>query len=326
MNISVEKYHFEFKKRWDYLVKYGKNASFLFYRDYMEYHRDRFVDHSLTFWKGSNLVGLLPSNVANNKFYSHLGLTYGGFVVKQDIKMGEFLQIFLACLKYLYENNYPTLYLKLIPRIYNTLPSDELDWLLFITNSKLYRRDFTLALHQPSTIKWQNRRLRSLRHAKKILPEIKVDNTTEAYTDFWEKVLEPNLKQSHNVMPVHTFKEMHTLSQRFPDNIKQYNAYLGDDIVAGCTMFINSNVAHAQYISATSEGKKMGCLDFLFDHLINREFENTPWFDLGICNENEGRDINFGLLDWKEGFGARAISHDFYEIETSKYKLLEKIS
>ena len=42
-------------------------------------------------------------------------------------------------------------------------------------------------------------------------------------------------------------------------------------------------------------------------------------------NEELGQKINRGLMDWKEGFGARAMSHDFYEINTSDFNELEDI-
>ena len=41
-----------------------KNATFLFRRDYMDYHRDRFADHSLMIFRGEKLAALLPANRA----------------------------------------------------------------------------------------------------------------------------------------------------------------------------------------------------------------------------------------------------------------------
>ena len=49
------------------------------------------------------------------------------------------------------------------------------------------------------------------------------------------------------------------------------------------------------------------------------------YFDFGISNENNGENINEGLSYWKESFGARTIIHNFYEIETKNYSLLENV-
>ena len=85
--------------------------------------------------------------------------------------------------------------------------------------------------------------------------------------------------------------------------------------MAGTVLFITPDVVHAQYISGIEEGRNNGALDFLFDFVI-KKYATVKYFDFGICNENAGRDLNFGLLDWKEGFGGRTFCHNFYEIET----------
>jgi hypothetical protein len=49
--MQIVRYHPSLKPRWDTFVAGSKNATFLFYRDYMDYHADRFCDHSLLFTK-----------------------------------------------------------------------------------------------------------------------------------------------------------------------------------------------------------------------------------------------------------------------------------
>ena len=78
-------------------------------------------------------------------------------------------------------------------------------------------------------------------------------------------------------------------------------------------------------MAGTDDGRSNGCLDYLFNYLIKEEFKTYAYFDFGNSNEEEGTKINSGLMDWKEGFGGRAVSHDFYEINTENYYLLEEI-
>jgi hypothetical protein len=127
------------------------------------------------------------------------------------------------------------------------------------------------------------------------------------------------------VNPVHTLVEIDKLAGKFPKNIRQYVIFLDGNIVAGCTIFETENVAHAQYISGNEIGRNSGCLDLLFDWLINERYQGKMYFDFGIANEEMGQKINKGLMDWKEGFGARAMSHDFYEINTFDFNKLEDI-
>ena len=59
--------------------------------------------------------------------------------------------------------------------------------------------------------------------------------------------------------------------------------------------------------------------------LLKEVFFKKDYFDFGISNENQGRNINQGLLSWKESFGARTMVQNFYEIETKNYSLLENV-
>jgi hypothetical protein len=79
-------------------------------------------------------------------------------------------------------------------------------------------------------------------------------------------------------------------------------------------MFNSSQVAHVQYISTSPRGREVGALDLLFATLIERDYVNQAYFDFGISNEHDGRILNVGLVEQKEGFGARAVAHDYYEI------------
>ena len=143
------------------------------------------------------------------------------------------------------------------------------------------------------------------------------------FDNFWNRILIPNLQQRFGVKPVHSLEEISMLSAHNPGCIRQFEAWLGDTLMAGCTIFENPLVAHAQYISASEEGRQNGAIDLLFHHLITETFLQKKYFDFGIANEEEGRSLNLGLLDWKEGFGARAHAHRFYDVDPSKYVLID---
>lgn len=320
--LSVEKYSEDYKSLWDSFVGESKNQSFLFRRDFMGYHADRFTDYSLMIYDENKLVAVIPANLKDDQLISHQGLSYGGILLGNQIRLCETIDVIKAVLEYLNKQGIQTWIVKLIPRMYHIGPADELDWILFKLNAKLIRRDTALAIDNRTThLPYQERRRRSIKKAAK--RSIQIKKGFEEFAPFWTKVLEPNLLAKHGVKPVHTLGEIELLASKFPENIQQHTIYLDDTIVAGCTMFLNSTVAHAQYISGTDIGRDAGCLDFLFDYLVKEEYIKYNYFDFGICNEQDGSLINKGLLDWKEGFGARTIAHDFYEINTDAYHLLE---
>ena len=45
-----------------------------------------------------------------------------------------------------------------------------------------------------------------------------------------------------------------------------------------------------------------------------KKFKDKKYFDFGISNEQQGRYLNRGLINQKENFGARAIVHQFFEL------------
>ena len=119
----------------------------------------------------------------------------------------------------------------------------------------------------------------------------------------------------YDLRPVHSAEEITMLAGRFPDNIKLFTARRQQQMLAGVIIYESRNVAHAQYIAANEEGKQTGALDLILSYLINEYYADTKYFDFGISTEDDGRYLNLGLVENKESFGARAIVHDFYELE-----------
>ena len=124
--------------------------------------------------------------------------------------------------------------------------------------------------------------------------------------------------------PVHSYDEMRLLMSRFPDEIKLFVTVSGSRVLAGVWMFVTGEVAHTQYIAVSDEGKHLGAGDLLIDQLISQEYSGKPWFDFGISTEDNGRILNDGLIFEKEGFGARSVCYDTYELDLPEaMKLLE---
>jgi acetyltransferase-like isoleucine patch superfamily enzyme len=319
---SVERYTASRKLEWDKFVSAARNATFLFSRDYMDYHRDRFADHSLMIFNDHSLVAVLPANLnANGALISHEGLTYGGLVVSRAAKLADVLAYFYVVLRYLSQRQISKLLYKRIPAFYTPLPDDESAYALFLLDARLYRRDCATVVSQADRLPF--RRDRRCLIKKAVSLGIRIVQET-SFQPFWEKVLVPQLAARHGVKPVHTLEEITLLASRFPEQIKQFSAYCGDEIVAGTTIYETPTVAHAQYGAVTEKGRQMGAHACLFSSLIE-QYQDKRFFDFGISNEKEGRVLNHGLLDWKEGFGGRSFAHDFYEIATGNYPKLESV-
>ncbi|KUJ61888.1 hypothetical protein AR687_10015 [Flavobacteriaceae bacterium CRH] len=319
---TIKKYDQNDHQIWNDFIAQAKNATFLFHRDFMEYHQDRFEDFSLLVFEDQKLKAFLPANKKDNDIYSHQGLTYGGLVYNERTKLTSVIEIFQAILFFLNEFKIQKLHLKTLPSIYNLKPAEEILYALFLAEAKIFRRDSLSVIDLLQKNKISKIRERSLKKAISNELIIKEENDFEL---FWNEVLIPNLQTKHDAKPVHSVEEINQLKLHFPDNIHQFNVYLKDKIVAGTTIFETETVAHCQYISKNENDADLGSLDFLFHYLIQERFAKKRFFDFGISNENQGKNLNEGLSYWKESFGASTIVHDFYEVETVNYNKLNGI-
>ncbi|NNK88381.1 MAG: GNAT family N-acetyltransferase [Flavobacteriaceae bacterium] len=319
---SIERYTASNETLWNGFVSKAKNATFLFYRNFMDYHANRFHDHSLMIRKGDNLMALFPANQDENMIWSHGGLTYGGLILLPEIRLSDVIYGFQGVLQYYQALGIHELRVKTIPQIYHRQPSDEIDYLMFKLEANRYRCD-CLSVVSPTRLKYSRDRKQGIKRGNK--NGLKVIEVSD-FEEFWSQILIPNLESKHQSRPVHTLDEIRLLKTRFPEQIRQFNVYdSGGIIVAGTTIFDTERVARSQYISGNTEKNNLGSLDLLHDYLLREVFPSKPYFDFGKSNEDEGRTINEGLLYWKEGFGARSVAHDYFSVDPAMHVKLNGV-
>ncbi len=312
--MEVIPYNSERKTDWDNFILQSKNGTFLFYRDFMEYHQDRFTDFSLMVYEKKKLLAVLPANRVEDKLFSHQGLTYGGIVFKDFAKVKQIKKIFEAVLSFLVKKDLKAFTLKLLPSKYNDFQSSALDYLLFQRRATLLRRDMNFFIPLQRNLK-QHKNKKKL-YNKDFVKDFSIRQENE-FAVFWEKILQPVLQEKYNANPVHSVEEIELLAQRFPENIKQYNLYYKNELVAGMTLFIEQQlkVVKSQYGTVSEEGKKLKALDFLYLELIKKYKElGFAYFDLGITNEADGYSYNSGLTNYKEELGGIPTNQDQYQL------------
>src|SRR5437879_1563609 len=116
--MDVERYGERTGAEWDAFVGAARNGTFLLMRGYMEYHADRFRDHSLLVRDAEGrLLAVLPAHEDGARLVSHGGLTYGGFVTGADMKTPVMLDVFEAVADYLRGRSVREWVYKTIPHI-----------------------------------------------------------------------------------------------------------------------------------------------------------------------------------------------------------------
>lgn len=307
---EVKRYVAGEKNSWNEFVAKSKQGTFLFDRNYMDYHSDRFKDYSLLIFRKARLFALLPANVVGDTLWSHQGLTYGGLLTDEKATTADVCVAFNAINSYLSGNGFKKVVYKAIPWIYHKLPAEEdLYALTNVCNAKLAVRHISSTLIREHRLKFIESRKSGIRKAKRNGIVVRESNDLKT---FWT-ILDNNLNHKYGAKPVHTESELELLKARFPEQIKLYMSYKGEEALGGTLIFDTSQVAHTQYISASPEGKSDGALDILFDYILNNVYADAPYFDFGKSSDGDGHDLNENLIFQKEGFGGRGVCYDWYE-------------
>lgn len=309
--MEIINYSKEYKDQWNAFVKKAKNSHFFFQREYMEYHVNIFTDYSLLVLNSKEkIIAILPANKKENILYSHQGLTFGGFIVNDRMKAKTMIEIFDILKYFLKEAGVKKLIYKCIPYIYHIKPSEEDRYALFINDAKLIRRDVGSTIDLTEQVRYSKGRKWSVKKSQK---EGLAFQESLDFSSFWT-LLNNVLNQKHDAHAVHSLEEIKLLHSLFPRNIRLFLAYRSGELLAGTVVYETQTVAHTQYLANSNLGREIGALDGLIDFLVKKTFKHKKYFDFGISTESQGQELNEGLISQKEGFGARAIVHDFYEL------------
>ena len=309
---QIKRYTPAFANEWNQFVAASKNGTFLFDRRYMDYHADRFQDYSLLFYLGERLLAVLPAHQSGDTLCSHNGLTYGGLVMSPRLTVVQTMHLFRELNDYLRAEGFHHVSYKCIPWIYHRLPAEEDLYALYHEcRARMVARDFATDVFLHGDMRWERVRRRGVSRAQKA--GVVVERSDD-YAAFWE-VLSQNLQTKYGVKPVHTLQEITLLHSRFPENILLYQAVKDGVVVGGVVLYVTPQVVHAQYSSATPEGKKLGAIDLLYSRIF-KDYVNYPHFDFGRSTEHpDGSGLNEQLVFQKEGFGGRGLCYDIYEYD-----------
>lgn len=308
MEFLVDRYTKENFSVWNEFNNNAKNGLFFFNRDFLEYHSNRFKDHSLLIYKKNKIVAIFPASENGEEISSHGGLTFGSLVLSFEIKASEVISI-LKEIKIYYKNlNFSKIIYKAIPYIFNKYPAEEDLYALHLENAKLIRRDISSIIQLSHPIKFSETKRQLIKKCCGL--DLKVSEESD-FKNYWS--LLSNVLLKFDSKPTHSLEEISFLKKRFPENIKLFTVEKDGNILAGIVIFDFDNVIHTQYMAAADDGRKIGALDYINSFLINK-YQERKYYSFGISTENQGKILNEGLIQQKENMGARGVALDYYEI------------
>lgn len=310
--VVIRRYHELLKPVWDQFSASAANSTFLHQRNYMDYHSDRFTDHSLLFYEQEKLIAVLPCNEKDRCLHSHSGLTYGGLLIHHGTKTEHILAVFGALLHYLRDEKLEGLYYKPVPTIFHKHRVEGDLYALYQNKALLAGRDISSAIDLRD-YRLPSKKMGGVRKALSSGVEI---TTSTDFSSFFDIVNE-GLEAKYRTKATHTADEMKRLHAFFPDNVILQLAILDHRMIGGALLYACGPTLHAQYIGQTDAGMRHRCLDLLINH-ITSTFTQFEWFNFGISSERKGQHTNIGLLNSKEEFLTSSLCFDYYYLAANQ--------
>lgn len=302
------------KADWDFVLDNSAENLFLFKREFMEYHKDRFIDSSLMLFKDDKAIGIVPCNIKQEFVFSHQGLSFGGIILIEGLDQDDILIIIEILLKFWNQIGIKKVEIKLIPIIYCGKTQNSIKELLFEKGFKLQSSVQTFVIDMSTSHKSRVGRWKLRNSHRKDFQIMEVND----FSGFWNHVLIPLYHERIGVPPTHTVEEINQLKSRNQNHIRQFVISLSDhQILAGITVFEYKSVAKFQYIAATNLGKKLRALDFLMEYLLKTKFARKKYIDLGTVHDPKTGIPQKGLIDWKVSWHAEMINLEKIEFSFS---------
>ena len=208
---------------WDATVRCARARHFMFERDYMDYHADRYVDASLIVLYDGRPLGVLPASRAGDELVSHGGLTFGGLLSSAGLTTKRATVALEAVSTAISADGVRRLVYKPMPHLYHVVPAEEDLYALHAAGARLVQRDVTAAVPPSHRPPYSGERRRAVRTGREAGLELGESDRIEEFMALLADVL----AERHGLTPVHTPAEMRMLSDRFPTQIRLFVAVRG---------------------------------------------------------------------------------------------------
>lgn len=313
---------------WDDLVKHSNDGTVFQTRRFLSYHEaGKFEDCSLILKKKGNFWGVLPAairyrfnsqNEPTKWLVSHPGASYGGIITKKIVAFDEAEEILRLLIDFVRNLGFQGMELTPPPMCYQKIPSDVWNFVMIMLGYQYRKRDYTQIVplwFDDPTLFYDNKTLGGLRYAEKQGVKVKEVELTEEHWDIFYPMLIENRKK-HGVIPAHSRADLSALTRLVPEMMKLYFVYdRSGNVVAGSLIFeVSDQVTLTFYITHDRTKQDLKAVLPLnhFSILKARE-RGAKWLDFGISTVVGVP--NYGLIRFKENFGAVGCWRDVYYYE-----------
>lgn len=291
---------------WDSVAREAVNGHFMFERRFMDYHADRFDDHSLLFYDDRahddrGPIAVLPAHRKGGDLVSHAGLPFAGLLWKEDVRMNAMAGCVEAMVEHMAMHEFSRLFYSPVPTPYKRFHDDEDLYQIERAGAVLAGTKVACSARigsNPGISK--NRRAIVNRGARRGLRFERGIALADSY-----RIISAFLEERFQKRPVHSLAELELLTRRFPEEIRCDGVVHGDELVHAMITFHSVTCVRLQYTGGTRKGRELHAQDFANVSLLDAPEMQGRWFDFGTSMNPETGDLQSKLHWYKETLGGR---------------------
>lgn len=318
MKIAISEYEEKYKNAWNDFVSKSSNGTIFHNLNFLAYHpRERFDERHLIFFRGPNIVGVMPMAVLKDGkdtlARSPYGGSYGGVAFPCHFSFAHSEELVKSMHTFFKDNDFSEVRITPPPEIYGRIPSNYIEFNMMANGFQLTRREVTsvIKLNSFNSDPFKIMEKRSRSAVKKALKEgVKIVESSKDYESFYNILKET--KDRHHAQPTHTLEELNKICSLVPGSIKLDIAYVEKDPAAGILYFIcNPQVILTFYICHKPEYNNCYPVSLLLYQGISwSKNHNFRYLDLGTTTID--MQPNYGLFMFKESFGSTGYFRDTF--------------
>ena len=250
-------------------------------------------------------------------YVSCSGVSFGGFLWGEKLKITDYIKIIKAFKNYLRENNFEKCIVRTPPFPYQNDANEEYEYALIHEGFDISKHSITniIDLHDFEFEKLKNPKKRAIKKSETTIGINILEGhlNKELFEEYYNVLLKD--RELKNVKPTHSLEQLIYLKNNLQDKIVLFSALIDNNIAGICILFlIKKDVILNFYLAAGEEYKKDSVSDFiLFKSIEWAKMNNFRLYDIGTSNV--GNNFIEGLFDFKKKFMADGFLRKSFSLE-----------
>lgn len=299
--LAVERYTEAFRDQWDDLVEASPTGTIQQTRRFLDYHGERFDDFSLVVTEQRSgrprTIAVLPlARTSADRAVSHPGAAHGGLVARTPLGIERTVAALESIESFLVRIGLTSIQYRPSPATFHSVTCEDDTAALALLGASVCSRVPNTVVDTRVTELGRERNRRFARRAGCTSSE------TQDSTGIHILLCE-TLDRRHRVRPVHTNEQLLDLKKRFPHDVRFFETYHEEKLVAGVITFQLNRATHIQYMCSSPEGFIVRALDNTIELVAQEMPAHSCYLSLGISTSPDGLELNPGLARFKEKFG-----------------------